>query len=545
MQDQLKAVHTYHALSKHDLGKYAKGPDSLDWDLQPNPFREFTAAERISLPLTAETLDYTLHDILTPDAIPGSTFTLQSIGQFLQVSMGLSAWKISGNDRWPVRCNPSSGNLHPTETYLVCNTIEQLTGGVYHYQSHDHCLEQRCDLAGHTTVLDEVLDPDSMIVGLSSIYWRESWKYGVRAYRYCQLDVGHAIAALRYAAALQGWHVEILEQSGDDQIIRVLGLDRQADFQDAEQETPDVLLLVHSNPDTDYTSPDIEKLASIAQAADWYGKANILSPQGRLRWPEINQVSQACAKPAGQATSTMAERQHDHTVANHDVNASQLFRQRRSAIAFDGQTVLSATNFFQILAAISPDTQSLPFDCWQQAAHIHPVFYIHRVEGLNAGLYALPRSEQGLALMKEKFRDQFEWQKPEQCPDDIPLYSLVKAKCQNAAKTLSCHQDIASHGAFAVSMLAEFDAVITGSPWQYRSLYYEAGLLGQALYIEAEAIGARGTGIGCFFDDKIHETLGIKDQSLQCLYNFTVGTSVLDNRIISLPPYSHLKQHQE
>ena len=94
-------------------------------------------------------------------------------------------------------------------------------------------------------------------------------------------------------------------------------------------------------------------------------------------------------------------------------------------------------------------------------------------------------------------------------------------------------------------MLAEFESVIQDTPWNYRSLYYEAGMLGQALYIEAEAVNARGTGIGCFFDNKIHETLGIKDQTLQCLYNFTVGTSVLDNRLVSLPPYSHLQQHQE
>lgn len=545
MQDHVKAVFAYHELSKHDLGKYAKGPDSLDWDLQPNPFREFAASERISLPLTADRLDYTLHDVLTTNAIPASEFTLESIGQFLQVSMGLSAWKISGNDRWAVRCNPSSGNLHPTETYVVCNTIEQLTAGVYHYQSHDHCLEKRCDLTSHSATVDESLHSDGLIIGLSSIYWRESWKYGVRAYRYCQLDVGHAIAALRYGAALQGWHAHLLTQPGDAQVARLLGIDRQNDFQDCEKETPDVLLLVHRQADLDITRLDIEPLASAAHAASWTGKANVLSPQGRIRWPDINQVSQACSKPDTQFTSVTTESPHDHAVTNHDINASQVFRQRRSAIAFDGQTMLSTASFFQILSAISPDTQSVPFDCWSGAAHIHPVFYIHRVAGLNAGLYALPRSEQGFAQLKENFRDQFEWQKPEQCPEAIPFYRLVNANCQNAAKTLSCHQDIASQGAFAVSMLAEFESVIQDTPWNYRSLYYEAGMLGQALYIEAEAVNARGTGIGCFFDNKIHETLGIKDQTLQCLYNFTVGTSVLDNRLVSLPPYSHLQQHQE
>ncbi|TVR64991.1 MAG: hypothetical protein EA420_04215 [Candidatus Competibacteraceae bacterium] len=32
-------------------------------------------------------------------------------------SLGLSAWKQHRGSRWALRCNPSSGNLHPTEGY--------------------------------------------------------------------------------------------------------------------------------------------------------------------------------------------------------------------------------------------------------------------------------------------------------------------------------------------------------------------------------------------------------------------------------------------
>ena len=43
--------------------------------------------------------------------------------------------------------------------------------------------------------------PGAILVGLSSIHWREAWKYGERAFRYCQHDVGHALAAIGIAAA--------------------------------------------------------------------------------------------------------------------------------------------------------------------------------------------------------------------------------------------------------------------------------------------------------------------------------------------------------
>ncbi|HMY40776.1 MAG TPA: nitroreductase family protein, partial [Marinagarivorans sp.] len=75
------------------------------------------------------------------------------------------------------------------------------------------------------------------------------------------------------------------------------------------------------------------------------------------------------------------------------------------------------------------------------------------------------------------------------------------------------------------------------SPWRYNQLYQEAGLIGQSLYIDAEAIGLRGTGIGCFFDEGVHEVLGINSEALQSLYHFTLGGPIIDTRIISLPPY--------
>ena len=43
----------------------------------------------------------------------------------------------------------------------------------------------------------------AFLLGLASVYWREAWKYGERAFRYCQHDVGHAIGTVRIAAAAQ------------------------------------------------------------------------------------------------------------------------------------------------------------------------------------------------------------------------------------------------------------------------------------------------------------------------------------------------------
>ena len=58
--------------------------------------------------------------------------------------------------------------------------------------------------------------------------------------------------------------------------------------------------------------------------------------------------------------------------------------------------------------------------------------------------------------------------------------------------------------------------------------------------IKVSAAGIRGTGIGCFFDDAMHDLLGLRDRRWQSLYHFTVGGPVLDPRLQTLPPYAHL-----
>ena len=81
-------------------------------------------------------------------------------------------------------------------------------------------------------------------------------------------------------------------------------------------------------------------------------------------------------------------------------------------------------------------------------------------------------------------------------------------------------------------MIADFEEPIRRyGAWFYSRLHWEAGLLGQVLYLEAEAAGIRSTGIGCFFDDVMHEVLGLEGPAFQTLYHFTVGGHVDDPRL--------------
>ena len=87
-------------------------------------------------------------------------------------------------------------------------------------------------------------------------------------------------------------------------------------------------------------------------------------------------------------------------------------------------------------------------------------------------------------------------------------------------------------------MVAEYLAPLDRyGPWFYPRFFWEAGLIGQVLYLEAEAAGIRSTGIGCYFDDSMHEVLGLQDRQYQDFYHFTIGGAVDDPRLTTLEAY--------
>lgn len=509
----------YHERTKHRLGTYARGPEYLDWDNQPDPFRRFHGAPLQPLPLLPD-----------PTHAPAS-MQLAAVSKLLELSMGLSAWKAFGPDRWALRCNPSSGNLHPTEAYLVTRGLPGLADGVHHYAPREHALELRAGLTAPA-------GPPLCLLGLSSIAWREAWKYGERAYRYVQLDVGHALGAVRYAAAVLGWRVRLLPLD-DNAIAHMLGLDREADFSDAETEHPDLLLQLHPSPDT----PPM--LSGLPETCNWQGRANALGGEPYLQWPVLQQALAAAECLMAPDIASHAETAPMAPAAD---TLARLIRARRSAQSYIGrQSTLGLDGFTRLLHATLPQAEKLPWDAWPLPPRLHLVLFVHRVDGLEPGLYALPRHTDGLALMQSAMGPGLEWLSLQDRVPGLPLYRLLAGDMRKVARGLACHQEIASAGSFTLAMLAEFDDAMQHAACAYRHLHWEAGLLGQVLYLEAEAVGMRGTGIGCFFDDSVHLSLGIQehDRRLQVLYHFTVGSPRHDPRLQTLPPYQHLGDRPE
>jgi len=573
-QSTLQMVNNYHQQTKHRPGAYARSAGYMDWANQPLPYRLYEGTEKIYLPLNQEVASSPIEYIFQVSPASPAPISVSSIASLLQNSLGLSAWKSYNGTEWALRINPSSGNLHPTECYLLLPESQELpelqemtelsdsqelkkkTVHSLHYNPYINCLEKRARLAD--VKADFLQDTTGFAIVLTSIAWREAWKYGERAYRYCQHDLGHALAALNIAANLNGWKIEVLDELSNSAISALLGLN-QSPHAAQETEYVDCVCWVSAQPS------DLQKVKEWINALsdfDYMHQSNQLS-HSHQEWPVIEDVFKASHQQnisfikEDPATLSSPVLNPDVAILNANVatvnsnltasnkssesveqSAEHLILQRRSAQSFDREASFISSELFLKQLHNTLPTQSVPFSVLPQTAQVHLLLFVHHVQGLDAGLYIWVRNPMHLQDLKSAMKPEFLWQP---CFIEEPLYVLKKGDFRRIAKALSCEQNIAADGAYSLGMLARFETSLSHSASQYPLLFWETGLIGQVLYLAAEREGLRGTGIGCFFDDQVHDLVGLKDQQWQSLYHFTVGKAIDDKRISTKPAYFHLQ----
>jgi SagB-type dehydrogenase family enzyme len=527
----------YHERTKHRLDRYAAALGYLDWATQPDPFRRYAGAPLVALAEVPPTGEPTWDGAMARGPIAPRPLDERFVAQLLYDSLALSAWKEFQGARWSLRVNPSSGNLHPTEGYVLLPPANPHQRGpraaVCHYAPHEHALEVRAEVPEDVwATFARDLPQPCLLVGLTSIVWREAWKYGERAFRYCQMDLGHALAAVTIAARCLGWHARLLDDVADGDLGALLGVHAQAG---PEAELPEALLLVTPAP---APAARVAVDAAAWRALAWRGTPNTLSDDHH-DWPVLAIIADGTrhAGTAGSPSTTAAPPPSFLDSLERGRSARAVVRQRRSAVDFDGRTGITRAGFLTMLARVASH-ERLPFAALPWPAAIHLALFVHRVADVEPGLYLLVRDAARAADLRAALRADFAW---EPAAEELPgLVRLARGDLRHVARRVSCHQDIAADGAFALGMLGEFEPNrrARGASF-YRRLHWEAGALGQVLYLEAEALGVRATGIGCFLDDELHEVLGLRDRAWQTIYHFTVGMPVEDARLRTAPAYAH------
>ena len=182
----------------------------------------------------------------------------------------------------------------------------------------------------------------------------------------------------------------------------------------------------------------------------------------------------------------------------------EVARMRRSALDFRGGT--QSMSLAQLSTVLHAAARPFPAD-FGDARFVQLYLYAHRIDGLQPGVYRY-------------------W------ADTAELEQIRRGDQRVRAAGLSLAQDLAGNACVAFSMIGDVErAVQAHGDRGYRYVHFEAGAIGQRLYIAAEALGLGATGIGAFYDDNVHEYLNIKPNGGQVVYHFAVGHPVRDPRL--------------
>ncbi len=512
MNKDIQTVFNYHEQTKHNFNKYAKSLGYMDWENQPNPYRSYEGVKVIKLPLCFENPTPPYHLIF--DKVPSASLGIESLSQYLQFSMGISAMKSDGYNSWALRCDASSGNLHPTEVYVILPPIKGISEKttICHYSVENHALEIL--LESDTSWAE--LPKESFFTLIGSITYREVWKYGERAFRYTCLDAGHALRSLEISAKTLGWNYAINQKVEDDTLSKIFGFDKNENF--SEKELSEILLLVspneikNSDKFLEFDSTCSKKAKPIAQIYQ--------------KWDLINEIEVATKYICcGKEKTTNFEK--IGRVPTKE--AKEVILKRRSAQMMDkNNSIISKKNFMSIL-------ESTKENFYTNHSCVNLSIFVHSITGLESGLYIYIRAKEHKKKLQKLLDTNFLWGEVEK-----DLYLLKAGDFRQIAKQISCNQDIASDGMFSLGMLCPFgEEIIKNCAHKYKELYFECGSIGQQLYLEATSLNLSATGMGCFLDDVFHQFLGLKSNQFQSLYHFTVGRALVDSRILNVNIYKN------
>jgi SagB-type dehydrogenase family enzyme len=334
-----------------------------------------------------------------------------------------------------------------------------------------------------------------LVFVLTSIAWREAWKYRHRAYRYCLHDIGHAWQALTLAARSIGCESFALGHFSDDRVAE-WGLLSQ-------DEWPMLIVGLHG--------PSIPvRVLDPVETILFGGQPNRLSEE-QVPYPLIEAVHavtkltmEATIPPLGQPKESG---RGDISLPPHlstSRNFGDVVRTRRSALDFKGG---DASISFPQLATLLSSTKEALFADFATARFVHLYLYVHRVEGLAPGVYRY-------------------W------PEHAELEKIKEGDQRLVAAALSLGQDLAGNACLAFSMIGDFQSAARSyGDRGYRYVHFEAGAIGQRMYLASEALGLRATGIGAFFDEEVNRYLCLSPELGQVVYHFAIGYPVPDPRL--------------
>jgi SagB-type dehydrogenase family enzyme len=199
------------------------------WDSLP--YDQYPVVELPSLlPATHVSLEQAVLTRRSARSLAPAAMNLSQVATILTYAYGVTRDNDGTAFPRPFRAAPSAGALYPLELYFHALAVDGLEPGLYHYNpAHSNLRRLRAgDLSyelGSAMAQPMLAYGSSMLVLITALFPRLTFKYGERGYRFALLEAGHVAQNINLAANAYGFASVNLGGFYDREIDALLGLD--------------------------------------------------------------------------------------------------------------------------------------------------------------------------------------------------------------------------------------------------------------------------------------------------------------------------------
>lgn len=484
----LHSIMEYHQRTSYTRRRISGG--YLDWSNQPSVYKTYIGGDQIPLPRDLELPEATFYQLLKG---PGASLQeeikdLKDLARLLVLACAITARAKYTGGEFHYRSVPSAGALYPCEIYVACENVQGLSAGLYHYSLQNHSLVRLRPIKSGSA------SPD-LCVFITSVFFRSSWKYGERSYRYMLLDAGHLLENLLLALRAFGVNYAVHWEFPDREVNEFLGLDPRKEA---------CLVVVRVGKD----APEREVFSLCQAEGTGLPPSQPIAPREHVSAliEEVHAIT--CIHSVGtvkreEVSSNLGlKRKAIIEMAKAPfwtggMRYTEALWSRRSRRSFSTKPI-SCESFGALMGALRLAPES--FGKWEMKDVVACGVLVGKVHGIEPGFYLYEPYHMELGLIREG--------------------DFIKDMARAALD-----QGWMTQASLHLLALTDLDTLQrTIGPRAYRYAMLVAGMMGQRAYLASTALGLGACGVGAFYDDEVARLLGLSETS-RPLYIVAVGAA--------------------
>ncbi len=476
------AARLYHEVTKHSYTNVRSNPHALDWDNRPLQYKIYPAAGAIALPRELDLSAMPATAAITaagPLDATDAPLDVETLTRILFCAAGLTRSKTVGGEDYHFRAAASAGALYPIEVYLAAIAVKGVEPGLYHFSPADLKLRglrrgDWRDYLARAAAMRPALVEARAILMLSAIFWRSTWKYRARAYRYCFWDAGTMLANLTAAANAERLAAEIVTAFEDAAVERLIDIDGEREGAicmvalGRARRVRESVTVSDGHAATPLPPLELDTIPLSAQEKSYDDLAKMHRASRLESIEEVSVVTAASleARPAPAATDAIVPTVLPPADA---LGLGETILRRGSARAFAREPITAeelATIMATSRASLQADFPSM----------VEPYLIVNAVDGIVPGAYYYRRETGSFELIKlGDFRGE--------------------------AGYLCLEQPLGADCSALICYMTNLDRILDALGNRgYRDAHLEAGILGGRAYLAAYSLGCGASGL-TFYDD--------------------------------------------